>query len=150
MADLAAILLATTIFWAYVEFCQFLIIWEANLKAEIPWYLIRMDAAHGRRPSSSPSRSGFSFPSLRCCRIRASAARGVVIAVCLLILFSRVAYTGGWCCPSFAEAGPFWLDAGGNSGARRLMLLLLLLVAAHLAARPGRSARCRPWKAHHG
>ena len=42
MADLAAILLATTIFWAYVEFCQFLIIWEENLKSEIPWYLARL------------------------------------------------------------------------------------------------------------
>ena len=42
MADLAAILLATTIFWAYVEFMQFLIIWEENLKSEIPWYLLRI------------------------------------------------------------------------------------------------------------
>ena len=41
VADLAAILLATTIFWAYVEFCQFLIIWEENLRFEIPWYLTR-------------------------------------------------------------------------------------------------------------
>src|SRR6185437_15775837 len=42
MADVAAILLATTIFWAYVEFIQFLIIWEENLKFEIPWYLVRL------------------------------------------------------------------------------------------------------------
>ena len=42
MADLAAILLATTIFWAYTEFMQFLIIWEENLKSEIPWYLLRI------------------------------------------------------------------------------------------------------------
>ena len=43
MADLARILLATTIFWAYIEFIQFLIIWEANLKTEIPWYLKRLE-----------------------------------------------------------------------------------------------------------
>jgi hypothetical protein len=32
IADLAQILLATVIFWAYVEFMQFLIIWEEDLK----------------------------------------------------------------------------------------------------------------------
>ena len=42
MADIAAILLATTILWAYVDFMQFLIIWEENLKSEIPWYLLRI------------------------------------------------------------------------------------------------------------
>ena len=41
MSDLSKILLATTIFWAYTEFIQFLIIWEENLKSEIPWYLTR-------------------------------------------------------------------------------------------------------------
>ena len=44
MVDLSQILLATTIFWAYVEFMQFLIIWEENLKTEIPWYLKRLDS----------------------------------------------------------------------------------------------------------
>ena len=42
LRDLASILLATVIFWAYVEFCQFLIVWEANLSHEIPWYLQRI------------------------------------------------------------------------------------------------------------
>ena len=50
VADLAAILLATTIFWAYVEFMQFLIIWEENLKSEIPWYLLRNPESGGQPP----------------------------------------------------------------------------------------------------
>ena len=41
IADLAQILLATTMFWFYVEFMQFLIIWEEDLKSEIDWYLHR-------------------------------------------------------------------------------------------------------------
>src|SRR2546421_1829721 len=45
LGDLAAILLATIIFWAYVEFCQFLIVWEGNLSHEIPWYLRRIAGA---------------------------------------------------------------------------------------------------------
>ena len=36
MADIAAILLATTIFWAYVDFMQFLIIWEEILNPKSP------------------------------------------------------------------------------------------------------------------
>ena len=43
IADLAQILLATTIFWVYVEFMQFLIIWEEDLKSEIDWYLRRSE-----------------------------------------------------------------------------------------------------------
>src|SRR5947207_15813260 len=42
LGDLAAILFATIIFWAYIEFCQFLIVWEGNLSHEIPWYLRRI------------------------------------------------------------------------------------------------------------
>ncbi len=45
MADLAQILLAMTMFWAYVEFIQYLIIWEENLRTEIPWYVKRLDPA---------------------------------------------------------------------------------------------------------
>src|SRR5436309_2121240 len=45
LGDLAAILFATIIFWAYVEFCQFLIVWEGNLSHEIPWYLRRIAGA---------------------------------------------------------------------------------------------------------
>lgn len=44
---LAHILLASTLFWAYCEFMQFLIIWEEDLVAEIPWYLRRLRHAWG-------------------------------------------------------------------------------------------------------
>lgn len=42
LANLATILLAVDIFWAYTSFSQWLIIWEENLSSEIPWYLIRL------------------------------------------------------------------------------------------------------------
>jgi hypothetical protein len=41
VAALAAILLAGVIFWVYAEFCQWLIVWEENLRTDIPWYLER-------------------------------------------------------------------------------------------------------------
>jgi hypothetical protein len=39
--DLGNLLLAFTMLWAYMSFCQFLIIWSGNLSEEIPWYLKR-------------------------------------------------------------------------------------------------------------
>lgn len=39
--DLGALLLGIVLFWIYAEFMQFLIIWEENLRKEIPWYVVR-------------------------------------------------------------------------------------------------------------
>lgn len=39
--DLGNLMLAFLLLWAYLSFSQFLIIWEGNLKDEIPWYLAR-------------------------------------------------------------------------------------------------------------
>ncbi len=39
--DLGNLLLAFVMLWAYMSFCQFLIIWSGNLTEEIPWYLRR-------------------------------------------------------------------------------------------------------------
>ena len=39
--DLGNLLLAFVMLWAYMSFCQFLIIWSGNLAEEIPWYLRR-------------------------------------------------------------------------------------------------------------
>jgi len=40
--DLGNLLLALVMFWAYLNFSQFLLIWSANLAEEIPWYLHRI------------------------------------------------------------------------------------------------------------
>ena len=40
--DLGNLLLALVMLWAYLGFCQFLLVWVENLQEEIPWYLSRM------------------------------------------------------------------------------------------------------------
>jgi hypothetical protein len=40
--DLGNLLLALVMFWAYLNFSQFLLIWSENLTEEIPWYLHRI------------------------------------------------------------------------------------------------------------
>lgn len=42
--DLGGLLLAVVMFWAYVEFSQFMLIWIGNLPEEIGWYLPRFEA----------------------------------------------------------------------------------------------------------
>ena len=39
--DLGNLLLAFVMLWAYMSFCQYLIVWSGNLREEIPWYLRR-------------------------------------------------------------------------------------------------------------
>ncbi len=39
--DLGNLQLAFVMLWAYMSFCQYLIIWSGNLTEEIPWYLKR-------------------------------------------------------------------------------------------------------------
>jgi len=39
--DLASLMLAFVILWAYMAFSQFLIIWMGNIKEEVPWYVNR-------------------------------------------------------------------------------------------------------------
>lgn len=45
--DLGNFLLAATLFWAYVNFSQFLIIWGANTAEQAPYYLRRMTGGWG-------------------------------------------------------------------------------------------------------
>jgi hypothetical protein len=45
--DLGKMLFAFTMFWAYVNFSQYLIIWSGNIPEEIAWYLARFRGGWG-------------------------------------------------------------------------------------------------------
>ena len=104
LRDLAAILLATVIFWAYVEFCQFLIVWEENLSHEIPWYLRRI-AGEWRGVTWMIAVSGFFLPLLWRKR-----SRLVVTVACASVLASRLAESWWLVLPEFPQRPPLWLD----------------------------------------
>jgi hypothetical protein len=110
MADLARILFATTIFWAYVEFIQFLIIWEENLKTEIPWYLKRLDSPWLAAIYVACG-LGFIVPFFVLLWAPTKRNRAIVATICLLILISRIANTWMLVMPEFNPATPLWLDA---------------------------------------
>jgi hypothetical protein len=147
LADLAAILLATTIFWAYVEFIQFLVIWEENLKDEIPWYLIRYNSVW--EPAIFVSLTlGFFFPFFALLTQPGKRSRGVVAAVCLLILISRIADKWWLVLPEFQPGGPFWLDAAAILALGSLMMLLYFAALRHRTWLTSSTAQI--WKTHHG
>ncbi len=39
--DLGKLLLALVVLWIYLDFMQLLIVWQSDLAAEAPWYLVR-------------------------------------------------------------------------------------------------------------
>ena len=45
--DLGNLMFAFVMLWAYTAFSQYLLIWYANIKEEIPWYIIRSHGAWG-------------------------------------------------------------------------------------------------------
>ena len=132
MVDLSQILLATAIFWAYVEFVQFLIIWEENLKLEIPWYLKRLDSAW--RPAIYVSAGlGFIIPFFTLLWAPSKRHRAVVGTVCACILISQLVHTWLQVMPEFAGLTPFWLDAAAvlALGGAMVLLFALSLRRAH-------------------
>jgi len=142
MADIAAILLATTIFWAYVEFMQFLIIWEENLKSEIPWYLARLVGIW--LPTALFGLAlGFCAPFFVLVTRSGKRSRVAVTAVCVCILASRLADQWWLVLPDFPSGGPFWLDAAAMSALGGLMMLLFFagLRSRGLPAKAARLAR---------
>ncbi len=109
MASLVKILFATIIFWAYIEFIQFLIIWEENLRTEIPWYVKRTTSLW--QPALDLSVAlGFVVPFFVFLWGTTKRNRAAVATVCVFILISRLAHTWWLVLPELSSAGPFWLD----------------------------------------
>jgi hypothetical protein len=42
LRDIASLFLAFVMLWAYMSISQFLLVWSANLREEVPWYVKRM------------------------------------------------------------------------------------------------------------
>jgi hypothetical protein len=125
MADLAAILLATAIFWAYVEFVQFLIIWEEDLKSEIAWYLPRLHSLW-RAALFVAVGLGFFIPFFTLLWRPAKRNRSVVAAVCTSIVISRVAYCWWLILPAPDIRSPLWLAAAAMLALGGVVLLAFI------------------------
>ena len=125
ITDLVTILLATTILWAYLEFVQFLIIWEENLKTEIPWYLLRMGGMW-KEVLFVAAGLGFFVPFFALLTAPGKRSLIVVRIVCVLILIGMIAQKWWLVLPQFSGTGPFWLNLAAILALGGLMLLVFL------------------------
>ena len=145
MIDLTQILLATTIFWAYLEFMQFLIIWEENLKHEIPWYLKRLESVWHSAIYISAG-LGFVVPFFVLPWAPSKRRRAIVATICALILISRLGNTWLLVMPEFDSGTSFWLDVAAVLALGGAMLLLFVFA---LRALPSIRARVPAWRVDH-
>jgi hypothetical protein len=123
MSDLSRIFLATIVFWTYVEFVQFLIIWEENLKTEIGWYIKRLDSVW--KPAIYVAVTlGFVVPFFTLLWTPSKRNRAVVGIICVSVLLSRFADTWLLVLPQFKEPTPLLLDIAAVLALGGPMLLL--------------------------
>jgi len=147
LADMAAILLATTIFWAYVEYCQFLIIWEENLRSEIPWYLHRL-AGSWESVLYTIAGAGFFIPFFVLVWTPSKRNRGIVAGVCALIFLAQLVHVWWLILPEFPNSGFGWLDVAAFFALGGLLVSVFLWRLRYGQIRPQRAARPAPEALH--
>lgn len=142
MADLAKILFATTIFWAYIEFIQFLIIWEEDLKSEIPWYVKRIDSVW--RPELDVAIVfGFSIPFFLFLWGPTKRNRVIVAVACAFVLIGGLADKWWLVLPEFHMGGFSWLEPAAICALGGAIVLIFTWACryAHLIASQGAPVR---------
>ena len=147
IADLAQILLATTIFWSYVEFMQFLIIWEEDLKSEIDWYLRRSSDWLPAFVCRDSAGLFCAFPGPAVASGKAQPRRWSGNRLFADAGGRMPPENGGWCCRCSTNPAPFWLDVAAIVA---LGALMLLLFSVALRSGPIRLHEMAMWKARHG
>ena len=106
---LAAVLVALIIFWAYTSFCQWLIIWEENLHAEIPWFIERWAPPWGDVIFALAA-AQFFVPFIVLVWTPAKRNRAIVGTVCVLLLLAGLLNVWWLVLPGFQRTGFSWLD----------------------------------------
>jgi hypothetical protein len=149
MADLAAILLATTIFWAYCEFLQFLIIWEEDLRSEIPWYLHRM-AGGWDAVMYAIAGAGFFIPFFVLLWTPTKKHRAAVAGIAALILLAHLVYDWWLILPDIRGTRFGWVDIAAFLALGGLLMLLFLVRLQHGPLLTFRSPRRMREEAQHG
>jgi hypothetical protein len=144
LSSLATILLAVVVFWAYTSFCQWLIIWEENLRKEIGWYVERWRGAWAFVVYALAS-AQFALPFAALVWTPAKRSPPLVGAVCLLLLLADLVHVWWLLLPSFRAIGFSWLHPVIAVGIGSIWLvclgIILILLDRVPAAQPGAERR---------
>ncbi len=87
--DLGKITLGLSLFWAYVLYCQHMIVWYSNLPEEAGYYTLRSQGGWGPLRIASLTTS-FAIPFLVLLLRRARRSEAVLLRVALLLLVGRL------------------------------------------------------------
>jgi hypothetical protein len=106
MPDLANLLLAAIMFWAYLTFSQFLVIWSGNGKEEIAWYLSRIETSW-KWPAAALIVFAFFAPFLVLLFRSAKRNPAMMFRIAAFILVTRVIDVFWTIAPAFHPRGVF-------------------------------------------
>jgi hypothetical protein len=127
--DWGNLLLASTMFWAYVSFAQFLIIWAGNMPDETSWYLRRQ---HGVWQFVVPGVAllGFAIPFSLLLSRRLKQSSAGLAWVASMLLAAQLAYTAWLIIPAQGNLTP----TGGMLAAALLTGAVALFTSRFLRA----------------
>lgn len=106
--DLGKLLLALVVLWIYLDFMQLLIVWQSDLAAEAPWYLIRSRGFWGAARLVIAA-GHFVLPFFLLLSPRARRSRPVVIGVAALLIAMEV-LRAWWTVLPAPGLTPGWID----------------------------------------
>jgi hypothetical protein len=104
LSDLGTLTMAFIMVWAYLSFCQFLLIYSGNLPVEVPWYVKRFDGVWGW-VATSLLLLNFFLPFLLLLNPSIKRNRRHVTAIAALVLFMRVVEVVWLIVPAFSGHG---------------------------------------------
>ena len=133
--DLGRLLLGLVVLWAYLDFVQFLIVWESDLRREVAWYLTRSEGLWGA-VAWALGLGHFLLPFAILLSGRAKRRPAVVIGVAGLLVVLEILRAWWLILPSLGRP-PGWTDLAAMAGLAGLM-------GCGVVWRPLSAARVRP------
>ncbi|HEV2673247.1 MAG TPA: hypothetical protein VGV37_01815 [Aliidongia sp.] len=119
-SDLGRLLIGLVVFWAYLDFMQFLIVWQSDLTSEIPWYLRRSQGLWGW-VAGLIAIGHFLLPFFLLLTAAAQRRRGIVAGTAALLIGVEVLRAWWLVLPSLG-GGFGWIDLAAMIGFAGLSL----------------------------
>ncbi len=133
LRNFGRLLLALVVLWAYLDFVQFLIIWQSDLPSEAPWYLVRSSGGWGA-VAAAVAAGHFFLPFFILLSAKAQETRAGIACASGLLILSAMAR--GWWLVIPASGRAFGaIDALAMLGVAGIAALFSLL-AGRFVARP--------------
>lgn len=149
--DLGKYVFGFGVFWAYLWFCQFLLIWYANIPEETAYYALRSSPSWLAVQTLSLA-ANFLVPSALLLRIRSKKDDRVLLAACVSVCLGRGLDLYVMIMPSVAggSARPHWVDVPVFLGLAGVFVLLFDRAFAAAPAVPEKDPYLVESLHHHG